>query len=180
MGSPRAGCSRCPGWRPLLPRTGPERARGGEGRGGDGTNAVICFFPFFIFFFFQVLKILSGNSFQECDVLSYAFRLKGLFVSSERKMVIIYKKKKAKQTNPEAKRLSAAHRLSRWETLRGVGCPTGVPLGMQWSAGGPGDTRSSRGGVGTQGVLLYAPLCERCSEAVLCAEHQPRNKLCKG
>lgn len=76
---------------PVGGRCSPERGprERGEGRGGDGTNAVICFFPFFIFFFFQVLKILSGNSFQECDVLSYAFRLKGLFVSSERKMVII-------------------------------------------------------------------------------------------
>lgn len=44
------------------------------------------------FFFFQVLKILSGNSFQECHVLSYAL--------GSRASLSPLEKKKKKQPTP--------------------------------------------------------------------------------
>lgn len=45
---------------PVGGRCSPERGprERGEGRGGDGTNAVICFFPFFIFFFSGAKNII--------------------------------------------------------------------------------------------------------------------------
>lgn len=67
--------------------------RGNKKNSGRGKTGVICR-CFFFFFSPQVLKILSGNSFQECCVLSCASGSKASLFPLEKKKIKIVKNHK--------------------------------------------------------------------------------------